>query len=624
MKLSQKLLGLAGVALADYACCPYDDYGLPDSACTSQLREKTPFATSDQTFQQNDCKAWEFNADAIFDGNDKCSINRGQCGFQRQFAWGAAGATSSPATNAFLTGFGIDNTYELSFGLESSAATVAGWDPVLGTSNYATSYGSVPANHDTRSNSNGWGIGRAPRLGAVCKLFVPVPPKHVVQVQVAGVHKNAGILTMLPAQFKATSSSTAVDGSVFCFSVVNPSEGDVNSNGVGNGNVNGVGPIGALPSGDDFNNKNSLERQAGVAPARAFDDYLVGTASTLSDASNDQNNSNGGNFDVVAHFSSAWCTRNLNIVEMQQAGDYNNGDSDYQIAAGTNAHAHNDIVDKRFAPASPATGSEYGGYTLTGATSGYMRNANSGSTTDFRWPNQGAWAGYHSVVTCAQYDTGSNGFHVWASNTRDYVMSVSGQDFRQGSSTACTGLNYRFNVRQVGSAVANCGPGQLPDNDNKRCTWNWNYENSPTEPESFFDRTDNLVFETWTRRRRAVVSHANADLQTNAAKGPVLKTVNFAFAFKDGLGNALTTTHVTGLSADASSYVAVTGLSAAMTCSSGHPASTPYRDNFPDCFFGDEVHFDVEYTAPDSNTDKDVRSRINSWLSTVTVTTSSP
>ena len=68
MKLSQKLLGLAGVALADYACCPYDDYGLPDTKCTEQLREKTPFDTGD--WQQNDCKAWEFNADAIFDGND--------------------------------------------------------------------------------------------------------------------------------------------------------------------------------------------------------------------------------------------------------------------------------------------------------------------------------------------------------------------------------------------------------------------------------------------------------------------------------------------------------------------------------------------------------------------------
>ena len=55
MKLSQKLLGLAGVALADYACCPYDDYGLPDTKCTEQLREKTPFDTGD--WQQNDCKA---------------------------------------------------------------------------------------------------------------------------------------------------------------------------------------------------------------------------------------------------------------------------------------------------------------------------------------------------------------------------------------------------------------------------------------------------------------------------------------------------------------------------------------------------------------------------------------
>merc|ERR1712113_779009 len=62
MKLSQKLLALSGVAFADYAYCPYDDYGIPDAEC--DVSEKTPFS-ADETWNGNSCKAWEGNVDAL-------------------------------------------------------------------------------------------------------------------------------------------------------------------------------------------------------------------------------------------------------------------------------------------------------------------------------------------------------------------------------------------------------------------------------------------------------------------------------------------------------------------------------------------------------------------------------
>ena len=60
-------------------------------------------------------------------------------------------------------------------------------------------------------------------------------------------------------------------------------------------------------------------------------------------------------------------------------------------------------------------------------------------------------------------------------------------------------------------------------------------------------------------------------------------------------------------------YVDITGNVATLKCD---PTTglTPFRDNFPDCFFGDELHFSVTYTAEDTS---DPRARINSWYSTV-------
>jgi len=606
------------VALADYACCPYDDYGLPDSDCTTALSEKTPFDGS--TFQQNSCKAWEFNADAIFDGNDKCNVNYGQCGFQRQFAWGGAGEASidqnDPIGQDIPTHFNFDAGWQLKFAPSTTAAATAAWD----TSSVAqtpSDFSTLTA--DTRQESQGWGIGKAPKLGAYCKLFVPVPYKHIVQVQIAGVHKAADSPAAFPAQFAAnTAQKTApafTDGTVFCFSVVNPAEADVNSNFVGNGNVNGRGNVntvntvdfaGSLRVGDDFTGKNSLERQAGLASGYDWNSFLVGTAAG-SNPDGDLNNAAGANFDVVAHFTTDWCTRGQAATEMQQTGDENYGDGDYQLSAGANAHAHNDIIDKRFAA------DEYGRYTVS---NGYMTRQ--GSSLSYRWPNQGAWAGYHSVITCAQRDNAAG--HNIYSTDREYVMSVSSSDFRQGSTVDCNDLTYRFNVRQVGDKVANCGPGQLPDADDKRCTWNWNYQaTAQGESEEFFDRTNNMVFDTWTRKRRGAQARTDATPNQTA---PSLQTVAFTFDFKDGDGVSYAAADINALEPDATGFnVATSDLVSTLSCRDLGAAGS-YRDNFPDCFFGDELHYTVRYTAKDSSNPKaNVKARISSWFSEISLVT---
>merc|ERR1712131_382596 len=112
------------------------------------------------------------------------------------------------------------------------------------------------------------------------------------------------------------------------------------------------------------------------------------------------------------------------------------------------------------------------------------------------------------------------------------VMSQSDSDYRDES---CQNREFRANVRQVGNSVTHCGPGQLPDTDNKRCSWNWNYNShsftgdndthngettgnggivwnapsaqNPLDAEEWFDRNDPHSFDMWsTRKRRAVAN----------------------------------------------------------------------------------------------------------------------
>ena len=173
MKLSQKLLGLAGLAMADYACCPYDDYGMPEPQCAGILTEKTPFDSS-ANWEGNACKAWETNVDATYEGNSRSSgcadYNWGSCGFQRHFPWKVLDDTDRAKLS-----LGDSTTNNLSMTVDISSQPNTG----------AFATGSTLSTAEAQ-----YKVGAAPFLGGICKLFIPAKGSDIVQVKVAGVHKQ--------------------------------------------------------------------------------------------------------------------------------------------------------------------------------------------------------------------------------------------------------------------------------------------------------------------------------------------------------------------------------------------------------------------------------------------------
>merc|ERR1712106_871550 len=252
-------------------------------------------------------------------------------------------------------------------------------------------------------------------------------------------------------------------------------------------------------------------------------------------------------------------------------------------------------------------------YTVSGTNSDYLERAE--VTLDVtpiaaqdlvRWPNSGAWAGYFSFVVCAKTsgDFATPGLtqNVWGTAARETVMSVSASD-------------YRFNVRQVGADVELCGPGQLPDTDSKRCTWNWNYNASSTfgtsntnDPEGFFDRSEQMTIDSWTRKRRGVVTRTDATANNVEA---VLGTTEFTFTFRDQDLTSIATAAST-LTSDVG-QVAIADHVATLACTNTRSATQ--RDSFPTCFTGDEVHFNLAYTPSALD---DVRKAVSPWFSSVT------
>lgn len=612
MKLSQKLLGLAGLAMADYACCPYDDYGLPDSDCTTALPEKTPFDSS-PTWYNNACKAWEVNIDATHEGNalGGCADdNWGGCGFQRHFKWGQA--ASADLSTSILTGFTIQNTNEFDDTVVAPAI-----NPFL------EDYSAAHAGGNTARVFGGgdleFTIGGLPFLGGICKLFVPVHQQYIDQVSIAGVHVSGTTISQYKGQMAASdggapATTATMDGTLYCFSVVNIQEFKTNTNDVANGNVAGnSGNVHGNGDNTDFNedifkDKNSLERQAGI------DIGSFGDAAVVSGGGGMQ--AVGNNFDVVAHFNSAWCTENAasKIVDMQMSPDVNHGTDDYEFdhESGTFTHAHTDVLDKRHNKVGYST---IGKYSQDSGNAGYLEN-------NLRWPNMGAWAAYYSVVSCTStYQAGTDGYDIAGAATAAVVHSVSSNDFRtdEGNPADCTTkwATYRFNVRQVGSNVEICGPGQLPDTGSKRCTWNWNYEASATfgpgtdtdtDPEGFFDRNDNMAISVWSRKRRDAV--ARNDAANSVA--PVLNNVTIGMTFKDQNNVAIAGANMNDVVVDnyGVSAITVAGSTITLGCDAGTiPAGGNHRDAFPTCFTGDEIHASVAY-SPQGGT----RGRISPWF----------
>jgi len=549
----------------------------------------------------NECKAWESNVDATYEGNPigGCAPdNWGSCGFQRHFPWRVmtteekAALSLSDFTQLDITTAGVP-----------TAGTFSSAD---GTATITTEYN----------------LGGLPFLGGMCKLFVPVARANIVQVQIAGVHKQGASYAQYPAQ--TTTGGNDIEGTAYCFSVANVAETRDNTNNIANGNVAGEGQASGTANGrtDLFTGLNSLQRQVGVSYGIAY-----GAALTASSASDENGEVKAGNnFDVVAHFDADFCETKWTRTDMQMTGDEGAGVEDYILTQASGfSHAHTDIMDKRHNNAG------YGSLYVTSNTDYLSRGVtNSVAAIDnVRWPNTGAWAGFYSYVVCVNAgQSPALGANVWAGGDRTVAMSVSASDYRVDTDAACTTkfANFRFNLRQVGTHVELCGPGQLPDGDtNMRCTWNWNYDASANfgssnanDPEGFFDRSEQMTIDSWTRKRRGAVTRTEGTNNVAA----VLKQAKFEFEFRDQDGTALTAANQE-LTSDVDGALMTIAFSTAagethkikadMTCTNAN--SSAQRDNFPTCFTGDEIHFNLAYT-PASLTS--LRAAVSPWYSTVT------
>jgi len=618
MKLSQKLLGLAGLAMADYACCPYDDYGMPHGACSTLLSEKTPFVGgAQQSFVGNACKAWETNVDAQYEGNSRSSgcamYNWGSCGFQRHFPW--RDWTAAERTT-------------LSLGDSSTNLLTIDVDLANGNAN-GINTGAFSATGNKIVTETNYHVGARPFLGGMCKLFVPVPATQIVQVQVAGVHKPAGV-AQYPGRVNVANAAS-LEGTVYCFGVANIAEAMDNTNDILNGNVAGdgvAGETGVNGRNDPFNGLTSLNRQAGVAYTLTYGGAQFGEQDNNQATAAEQIIAEGANFDVVAHFTDAFCESSGGVVEMQLAGDENDDDTNYILTQNSGfSHAHNDVYDKRHT--TPGYGDYWADSTLT---TGYLAANGQEANEAFKWPNRGAWAAYYSTVICARTSQAFGGANdpqksLWTTN-REYILSVSANDFRRnddGQTGACTSdtTTHRFNLRQVGNNIQACGPGTLPDQGGARCTWNWTYAGHATtygasnanDPEGFFDRSDQMVVDTWSaRKRRDLVLRQNT---LGGSSVVTTQSVAMTLKFRDNAGNDITTT---AASADDNKVSAQAGSTTVITvdCNAGTiPAGGNQRDAFPDCFQGDEVHFEISYVPCSDPSSCTETSLINNWFSIV-------
>jgi hypothetical protein len=653
MKLSQKLLALSGVAFADYACCPYDDYGIPDAECN--VSEKTPFS-ADETWNGNSCKAWEGNVDASFDGNDNSCTNGEEdwssCGFQRHFSWIS---TNNAAENQVTSAFFLDLT-----GNNGGAFGAA-----------------VPLAMNPATNpEDGYSVGGSPWLQGVCKLFIPVTRSNIASVSVAGVHisgnGNAAFDANVNDNNTPASRTYEIDGTAYCFSVVNPSEFLSNYNGndlyLNNGNVAGFRGVSdegnaANLANDPFDALTQTERQAGV------DSPLYGsplaadqkTYQSLLGSTNDATNivSKGANFDVVAHFNHDFCTSFWTEEDMQMPGDWGNGGTiDYPDGTGTLSHVHTDTTDKRFA--SPTN---IASWNTRYTSDGSAMTAPSGGSV--RWPNAGAYAGFYSFVACANPDTvdythtnyskfiylagddhAGAGCTVPPTNAAEtqacletsiginqIVSSVGNSMWRYECENEGAGGFFtpemRFNLRQAGSNIRNCGPGTLPDSDDARCSWNWNFKGhdengstATTDPEGYFMRSNPKAYAVWgaSSENDNVAAWGNPSAMTQSKA--ITVTINNR---ANNLGSGVATeAQLTAVANDVptkyidggAGTIAANVYSFTLKC---NVAGGNVRDVFPDCYQGEEIHLSAEVSVPVGYLGDWIDVMADPWLTQATI-----
>merc|ERR1719220_1208038 len=347
------LASVLSIAAADYACCPYDEYGVPDPNCSGVLTEKSPFAANNVQLvaaESHACKAWEANAGAALEDHkaDGTVVHDwGSCGYQRHFPWynKNPAASTDDLVKLGLYTTGLVPRYEV--------LGVAGADAGTGYSMHSLLSGSFSG----KTAGNKPIVGDV-HLGGVCKLFVPVQKDFIRQVSIAGVHINnariaGGAIRVNSAEMNARVVGGFVDGvdaangnpatawtglfhsgTAYCFSVVNVAEFMTNrANNIANANVAGTDTRTAAEKIMYADDQGQHYTSAGVATDANFglvwpghDGTTDPTAGTAGVKNSGQHKVNmGSNFDVVVHFDSAWCAAHWELVDMQKTNDHGNG-----------------------------------------------------------------------------------------------------------------------------------------------------------------------------------------------------------------------------------------------------------------------------------------------------------
>lgn len=679
MKLLASLLGCAA---ADYACCPYDDFGVVNPGCP--LTEKTPWAMTASNASPDPegvanhiCKAWEANIDATMEGNED-GDNWGGCGFQRHFPWGINDAKVGDLTPADPT-----TLQHCSMGMfdctNAGAAMTSSYVALKTGLNYE-----FPLQSGAFSASNTNHIFGQVTLGGVCKLWIPVRLNAIDSVSIAGVHMNGGGTVMngnddaALAVFDgaevcdtADCSGNNVAGTAFCFSVVNIAEFMEN-------NMPGdpFRVMNANVAGKDLGGHDPFKLEGPVSEGTFLVDFGDSIEPTNANGGTDTIVDAGASFDVVVHFKSHWCIRHWTIVDMQTDPDVGSSVDDYPLKDDINdmpQHAHTDVADKRFdgqigicgccdgagLPHDDAShdplNPQAGACLPCDGQSCVELNTYGAGVLNMKWPNAGAWAAYHSFITCADenfmiYDVSSGvsggQINIASSHERIVVHSMFYNDVRHDYTNAMmnTGtIAIRGNIRQTGTDVTNCGPGHINTTDNKRCTWNWNFGIVDDE-EEWFKRENPEVHAVW-KTGVAVSRNDESDAHLSMISD-VIEDHSFTFSFQAwdtdaGTNSALTHEMVmdagkyfsdpnTGrtIDADEHKFVVTMHCLASSSDGTGLPLSPPgigddntmnIRDIFPDCYMGDEIHF--QYTIAGGASPTHTDHRLSAWFSRVVATT---
>jgi len=197
---------------------------------------------------------------------------------------------------------------------------------------------------------------------------------------------------------------------------------------------------------------------------------------------------------------------------------------------------------------------------------------------------------------------------------RTVVVSLAHDDFRvedcvDGENRT---LKSRFNVRQAGKNIRNCGPGTLPDGDQARCSWNWNFNDFTAggdtfdEAEDFFGRSSPRDFAPWQSGAEVSARSDQEGTPTSPIQNVAI-TVELTDVSDAAAAGALVVELPTEY-VNSEAYDDTTGIHTFKLICTGNGA----RDNFPDCFQGEEIHYEWTSAAHASGA-----VRINPWATKV-------